>query len=93
MEDQKYKQAQAKVKRLKGFHSFLGVYVVLNIALFVIDYIGNGRIDWAYWPLLGLTIALAMSAYSTFGTGILLGQNWEERKIQEYMEEDSGEGQ
>ena len=74
MEDEKYKHAKARVDRLKGFYSFLGVYIIVNIMLFAIDFIPDGRIDWAYWSLLGLSCCLRINRVPHIRDGCSPGQ-------------------
>ncbi len=42
-EQQRYDRAHACVQALKGFYIHAGVYVSVNIALFVINALGGGR--------------------------------------------------
>ncbi len=39
---------------------------------------------WFYWPMLGWGIGIATHAVGVFG----IGKDWEERKIQQLMEEE-----
>lgn len=42
------------------FVAHLTVYLAVNVGLFVMDYMGDRQIDWAFWPVLGWGIAVAI---------------------------------
>jgi hypothetical protein len=83
-EEQRYKQAKARVEALKGFYIHLAVYLMVNAGLFVINLLTGGG-WWFYWPLLGWGIGLAAHAMAVFVIGDALGPGWEEQKIRQYM--------
>ncbi len=83
----KYQNAKKRVAALKKFYVHLGVYVLVNISLFLRNIIISPDRLWFYWPLLGWTIAIVLHALSVFSFGRPLGADWEEKKIAEFMEE------
>lgn len=86
-DEEKYKKAQEKVKEIKDFYSHLLVYVVVNIGLFIINYITSPGTYWFYWPLIGWGIGIAVHWTQVFGVSKILGDNWEKRKVKEIMDE------
>jgi len=76
MDDELYKKAREKVNEIRGFYIHLIVYVIIN-AVFIY-FIGKAWL-WvtAFWGM-GLIFQLV----NTF----LLGKEWEEKKIKEYIE-------
>lgn len=86
-EDYKYQKAKKRVKALKGFYIHLGVYLLVNSLLFLINITTSPGLLWFYWPLLGWGIGMVMHAIYVFGFGQWLGSDWEEKKIKEIMEE------
>ena len=84
----KYQRAKARVEALRGFYVHLGVYVLVNLVLFLLNIIIAPATLWFYWPLVGWGIAVFVHAASIFGFGRWLGADWEEKKIQEIMEKD-----
>jgi len=86
-DEEKYKKAQEKVKEIKDFYSHLLVYVVVNIGLFIINYVTSPGTYWFYWPLIGWGIGLAVHWTQVFGVSKILGNNWEKRKVKEIMDE------
>jgi hypothetical protein len=83
----KYQRAKERVKALRGFYVHLGVYVLVNLLLFLINITTAPTSLWFYWPLLGWSIAIVVHAFSVFGFVRLFGADWEERKIAQFMEE------
>lgn len=86
-DDAAYRRARARVHQLRGFYTNLAAYVFVNLVLLVINLI-VGRPWWFYWVLIGWGIGLAAHAFAVFGPGAMLGKDWEDRKIQEYMAKD-----
>jgi hypothetical protein len=85
-EDHKYQNAKKRVKELKGFYVHLGVYVLVNSLLFLINITTSPDTLWFYWPLFGWGIGIVMHAVYVFGFGHWLGPDWEGKKIKEIME-------
>jgi hypothetical protein len=83
----KYKRAKERVAALRGFYVHLGVYVSVNLLLFLINITASPDSLWFFWPLLGWGLAVVVHALSVFGSGSLFGAAWEEKKIREIMEE------
>jgi hypothetical protein len=80
-----YKRAQRRVKKLKKFYGNLIAYVLVNTMLIIINLLTSPGHLWFYWPLLGWGLGLAFQAFATFTQFSPLTEEWEERKIQEYM--------
>ena len=91
VEQQRYERAHARVQAIKGFYIHASVFVMVNIALFTINALTGGA-WWFYWPLVGWGIGLGAHALGVFGFGGRgpWGQDWEERKVREIMDEQRG---
>jgi hypothetical protein len=87
--DPRYQRAKARVDRLSAFYKSLGGFVVVGVVLFVINLV-TGRPWWFFWPLIFWAIGLAFQAWNAFGPSARLDSDWEQRKIQEYMDKDQG---
>ena len=85
--EDKYQKAKKRVEDIRGFYTHLGVYVLINAMLLLINITTSPDILWFYWPLLGWGIAVALHALRVFGTGRWFGAEWEEKKIEELMEQ------
>jgi hypothetical protein len=86
----KYQQALKRVKRIKGFYSHLVVYVVINVLLLIVNYKSSSE-GWR-WEMFITPffwgIGVLAHALSVFLPTILMGKDWEERKIKELMEKE-----
>ena len=87
-EEIKYQKAKERVEAIKGFYIHLTVYAVVNLILFSINMIVSPASLWFFWPLMGWGIGLAFHALSVFVFGRGFNSDWEERKIQEFMEKE-----
>ncbi|MGI9546287.1 MAG: 2TM domain-containing protein [Flavobacteriaceae bacterium] len=91
--ESKYIRAKERVETLKKFYSNLTSYVIVITMLAGINYWTNEwRYMWFLWAAFGWGIGLTFHAFKVFGLNPFFGRNWEERKIQEFMEEDDREG-
>lgn len=88
LDDPGRQRARAQAHRLRSFYGHLGTYVVVCVFLVAIDlFTGSDGptflgLNWAYWPILGWGIAVALHAVSL----ITSGNTWEERKAEEIYE-------
>lgn len=81
-----YERAKEHAGAVRAFYIVLGIYVVVNIGLFVIDQLTAGG-PWFYWPLLGWGIGMVAFGLLVFLGGRRQGRDIdEERRIREYME-------
>jgi len=86
-QETRYQNAKKRVEALKGFYTHLTVYVLVNLLLCTMDLLTSPHSLWFYWPLMGWGIAVALHALRVFSTGSWVGADWEERKINELMEQ------
>ena len=96
--DRKYVQAKNRVEKLKAFYTHLTVYIIVNTAISAFKIIRNIKRGESFeeaffdintsgvWLLWG--IGLAIHAFAVFGLPLILGHNWEEEKIKQFMEEE-----
>lgn len=92
-EDARYYEALKKVKRIKGFYTHAFVYLIINLIFVVINIQnldeGESYFQWHnfitafFWG-----IGLLAHGLSVFLPGMILGSDWEERKIKELMEKE-----
>jgi len=95
-EEQKYIKAKKKVKAIKGFYVHLSVYLIVNAFLILSrTFSGGGFEDLWEWQTYNTAIfwgiGVLFHAFNVFGMGFLLGKDWEDRKIKEYMDKDKRE--
>lgn len=84
-----YLRAQKRVKELKGFYWHVFWYVIINIFVFIIIALNTEGNFWHfgnYSTPLFWGIGLGFHAFGVFGKNLIFGKEWEERKINEYMD-------
>jgi len=87
-DDESYRKAKGKVAELKGFYSHLFAYIVFNILLAAINILTSPGYLWFLWISFFWGLAVLGHAWHVFGHNKVLGDEWEEKKIKEYMEKD-----
>jgi hypothetical protein len=85
----RYEAAKKRVEEIKGLYMHVGMFVIINLALFAINMITNPDSLWFYWPLLGWGVGVVIHIFVFVAEGRVLGPEWEEKKVREMME---GEG-
>jgi len=89
----KYREAVRRVKRIKGFYTHALIYLVINIMIVIIN-IQNLNEGESYFQFHNFFtaffwgIGLLAHGLSVFLPGMILGNNWEERKIRELMDKE-----
>ena len=89
--DERYFTAQKRVKSIKGFYIHFTVYVFVNIVLCIQIYLSSKNEFWrweSFSTVLFWGIGILAHGTSVFGSNLLFGKNWEDRKIKEIMEKD-----
>ncbi len=95
-ENSKYGRAKKQVDDIKGFYTHLTVYFVINIVLFVIklEIFENRELnintsDWTYFTTpVFWGLGLFFHGLWVFGPSFKSIRNWEDRKIEQFMQED-----
>jgi hypothetical protein len=95
--DAKYELAYRRVKRIKGFYIHALVYVLVNGCLITssywhgmqsdTDFFGTDNFSTAFFWGIGLLA----HGLSVFGSNLFFSPDWEEKKIQEFMDKDKGQ--
>ncbi len=86
----KLESAKKHVKRIKGFYIHAIVYICVNLFIIVANSLDSsqGFADAdGYMTALFWGFGLLAHAMSVFAPDFILGNNWEERKIQEILSE------
>ena len=92
-EEQKYLRAKKKIKSIKGFYIHLTVYILVNVFLLMARALsGEGwSVFWeynSYSTFFFWGIGLAFHGFGVFGMDFILGKDWEDKKIKEFMDKD-----
>ncbi|WP_246448732.1 2TM domain-containing protein [Flavobacterium buctense] len=91
LDEIKYQEAAKRVKRIKGFYSHAAVYVLINIILLIVNTQNSseGFLNWKNFTTpLFWGIGLVAHGFSVFVPTMILGKNWEDKKIKELMEKE-----
>jgi hypothetical protein len=89
----KYQEALKRVKKIKGFYTHAIVYVFVNIMIVFLN-VKNLDSGESYFQFKNFMtaffwgIGLVAHGFSVFVPNWIMGQNWEERKIKEFMEKE-----
>lgn len=87
--EEAYLRAKKKVDAIVGFYWHLASYVVVNVFLilligFTAGFSGFGPYATAaFWG-----IGLVFHFLGVFGTDFIFGNNWEKRKVEEFMKKE-----
>jgi len=87
IEDKRYLKAKEKVEKMKGFYANVISYIIVIPFLAFLNY-RTTSFPWIIFPVLGWGFGLVMHGMETYGYNPLLGKDWEERKIREFMDKD-----
>jgi len=94
IDEQRYKIAQKRVEKIRGFYNHLIIYLVINalIVYFNINNLEDGETYFQWRNFITFSIwgfFLLLHAASTFIPNFIFGVKWEERKIEQFMNEES----
>ncbi len=85
-QNNKYLRAVERVDEIKGFYSSLIAYfIVIPFLIFLYFKYSPQSIQWFWFPIVGWGIGLVFQWFKAFNNHTFLGNDWEDRKIQEYM--------
>jgi len=93
LDEIRYQEALRSVKKVKGFYTHLIVFVVVNTMILIvkIQSLAPGESYFqmeVFSVLVFWGIGLLAHALSVFLPTVLLGKDWEEKKIKELMDRD-----
>ncbi|MCI2227953.1 2TM domain-containing protein [Polaribacter sp. MSW13] len=96
-QEQKYILAKKRVEKISKFYKHLATYIIINVflsAIFIVGDMNDGDTFneavsdyhnykiWLYWG-----IGIVFQALNTFGLNLFMNKDWEQKKIQKYMDE------
>ena len=83
-EAERRERAMRRVAAMKGFYIHLGIYLIVNAGLVVVDAL-TGADWWVQWVIFGWGIGIVAHALAVFGHGSKLVSDWEDRKMKDLM--------
>ncbi len=91
-QDSQYNMAYKQVKKIKGFYTHLLIYILVNMFLIVRGLIFKDSQEFWRWETFSTAtlwgIGLVFHGFSVFGKNIFFSSSWEEKKINELMEQE-----
>lgn len=93
-DDPAWVRARARATAQRDFLLHLGIYVLVNALLVVIDVAAGTSgttflgLDWAFWPIGGWGLGLAIHGMWAYG----IGRGWEERRAAQLYEQERQRG-
>jgi hypothetical protein len=89
MENTKYRRAKEKVEEIRKFYGKVASAMVTILIVASINYyLNEWRNAWFLWVVFGLSISLFFKANKIFNLNPFTGRDWEERKLQEFLQQD-----
>ncbi|GLB51685.1 histidine kinase [Neptunitalea chrysea] len=89
--EEAYFKAKKRVEEIKGFYWNLFSYIVVIPFLIFVNYMTYWEFKWFWFPMFGWGIGLTIHGFSIFYRGKFFGNEWENRKIQEFLEQEKNE--
>ncbi|MFZ2431336.1 MAG: 2TM domain-containing protein [Lutibacter sp.] len=86
IESNKYLRAVERVNDIKEFYGSLISYCIVIPFLIFINFKYVPHFHWFWFPMFGWGIGLIFHGFKAFSYNPILGKDWEERKIKEYMD-------
>ena len=89
--EEAYLRAKKKVDTIIGFYWHLVAYVIVNIFLILLIALNSGDGFSGFGPYATAVfwgIGLAFHFVGAFGPDFFFGDNWEKKKIEEYMDKE-----
>lgn len=86
--NKRYERAKKKVEALKGFYIHFAIYCVF-IPVFIYLNVKSTSFPWALFPIFGWGWGIAGHAAETFNWNPLFNKQWESKKIDELMNDDT----
>ncbi|RIV32798.1 histidine kinase [Flagellimonas lutimaris] len=82
--EHRYARAKERVENIKSFYHNLIAYCIV-IPLLVYLNFRTTEFPWAIFPAIGWGLGLVGHWMTAYGQNPFFGKEWEERKIQEFM--------
>jgi hypothetical protein len=85
---EKYQKAKQEVEEIKGFYSHVISYALVISFLLFINLKYSPKHLWFFWTAISWGIGLFFHAVKTYNWFPFFGKDWEQKKIQQFIEEE-----
>jgi hypothetical protein len=82
-EHEKTAKAAKQVEAMTGFYIHLVIFVLVNAALLVVNWLTTPEVRWSLWSLLGWGIGVVAHGLAVFGRMPNFVTRWQLRKMRE----------
>ena len=83
-----YQKAKKKAREMRDFYINLSLFSIFIPIIIVVNLYFVPDFHWFWFSLLGWGTGLTFQGLSTFEIHPFMNNNWEERKIKQFMQED-----
>ena len=87
-EESRYLFAKKRVEKIKGFYIHTFITILLIPSLIFINLKFTPEYHWFWFSVGGLLIGLLFHWLGVFGPNVILGKEWEEKKLKEFMDQE-----
>jgi hypothetical protein len=74
--------ARRRVKSLRKYYTSLASFVIVNLFLYLLNFVTSGRITWAFWVTFGWGIGMVFYTVQMFLFGGRFWDDWEKKQLQ-----------
>jgi hypothetical protein len=82
----RFQDARRHARAVRGFYVHALIFAVVNAGIVAVNLLSTPGRPWFGWGMAGWGIGLLAHGLSVFAFNGLLGRDWEERKIREYLD-------
>ncbi len=90
IDTERYERAKQRMEEIKGFYWHLFAICLATPIVVVINYLTTD-FPWSLFPIGAFLLSIAIHWFAVFKRGSFFTRQWEEKKIREFMDEDSEE--
>ncbi|AWH85391.1 histidine kinase [Flavobacterium album] len=87
-EKKERERIRKRVKEIRSFYINLSAYCIVMPILIIINVTFTPEFYWFFFSMAGWGIGLLFHAMAAFNFVPFLNKDWEERKLQQFMDED-----
>ena len=84
-----YDLAKEKVNKIRGFYASLIMYCIAMPSFIILNIKTSPNYYWFYFPMIGWGFGLLIQGLNAFKNNLFLGRDWEQRKLKQFLEEET----
>lgn len=87
-----YDLAKEKVVKIRTFYASLILYCIAVPGFIILNLKTSPNYYWFYFPVFGWGFGLLVQGLHAFNNNLFLGREWQERKLKQFLEEETNNG-